>query len=522
MVYKKLAINKMNTINRLIIITAIGWGGLNLTSCNSWLDVTPQGQVEAEELYETEKGCNSALGGIYYTLTSTTLYGQNLSFGMMDALAQYYEPTVSINPNHVFYELSLYNFDYSSNVSKFNAIWSGMYQAITECNAFIHYLEPNMGKIENSDLMMGEAYALRAFIHMELFEMFGPCIQTEADLAKKAIAYRNSFDIVAKKFNTGSEVLSSAEADLQKALEYLKDDHIKVNGRRGDGNGSMLNYYDVLNYRGARMNYFCALGLLARLEMLRLDKDKAYTYALRVMEESKDIIGLIDKREIDSSTEMGKDLNYSAEMLGALYVNDLYDTTNSIFYMEGESAGSNTGTPISTAQYEQIMNSIYGREPDGSGTDNRLRYWFERQDELSSTIYYDFKKLHAAYDGGATSLGYYPEIPIMRMAEIYYIACETQIGKDNDLALSYLNAVRQTRNLADIEGPLDADLIKEYLVRDARKDFIGEGRMFLMYKRMFYDIYVKEGKVIAPVESHFVFPIPDDEYEYTDNVKPEN
>lgn len=511
----------MSTIkNKLIGIAVVV--GVCCSSCNSWLDVTPQGQVEAEELYETAKGCNSALGGIYYILTSSTLYGQNLSFGMMDALAQYYEPVVSTNTNHTYYELSLYNFDYASNVSRFNSVWSSMYQAITECNAFIHYLEPNASRIEYADLMLGEAYALRAFIHMELFEMFGPVVRTKSDLQKKAIAYRNEFDVTARLFNTGDEVLDYAETDLQKALELLKGDPIKSYGRRGDANESLLDYYEVLNYRGGRMNYFCALGLLARLEMLRLNKDEAYGYALRVMEEAKNVISLIDKRGIETTSEMGKDLNYSTEMLGAFYVNDLYTLTNAIFRMEGDPAGTNYATPITTNSYEQIMTDIYGRDPDGSGTDNRFRYWFERQNSESEEVYYNFKKLKKAYDGGASSLGYYPEIPIMRMSEIYYIACESQIGKNNELALGYLNDVRRTRNLPDIEGPLDDAVIKEYLVRDARKDFIGEGRMFLMYKRIFYEIYVKDGKIIAPAESHFVFPIPDDEYEYTDNVKPEN
>lgn len=488
------------------------------SSCNGWLDVTPKGQVEANELYETAQGCNSALGGIYYTLSSKALYGKNLSYGMMDALAQYYESYISTNPNHNYYQLCQYDYEYSTSKSMFSQIWSAMYQAINECNALIHYLEPNADNIENSNLLLGEAYGLRAFIHMELFEMFGPVIQTQSDLAKKAIAYRNEFNITAKLFNTGEEVLSMAESDLNKALELLQDDPIKQFGRRGDANQSLLYYHDVLNYRGARMNYFCALGLLSRLEMLRKNPEKAYTYATRVIDESKNVISLIDKSNIESNSDMGKDFNYSQEMLGAIYVNDLYTMTNATFYMEGESSNDRTQTPITLNQYEQIMKEIYGREPDGSGTDNRLRYWFNIQEDNSS--YYDFKKLKKAYDGNASDLGHHPETPIMRMSEIYYIACETQIGKDNDLALKYLNDVRVTRNLEAIEGPLDDATLKEYIVRDARKDFIGEGRMFLMYKRMFYEIYVKSGKTIAPVESNFVFPIPDSEYEYTDNPKP--
>ncbi len=511
----------MNTIkNKLtgILFASCAFFG---TSCNDWLDVTPQGQVDATGLYETAKGCNSALGGIYYTLTGTSLYGKELSYGMMDVLAQYYETTVALNVNQTYYYMNQYDYEYTTNKTRINAIWSQMYQAVAECNAFIQYLEPNVDNIEYGDLMLGEAYALRAFIHMELFEMFGPVIHTTADLQKKAIAYRTQFDNVAKNFDTGADVLTYAEADLQKALQLMVDDPIKEYGRRGDANQSLLNYYNVLDYRGGRMNYFCALGLLARLEMLRQDTDKAYTYATRVMKESEGIIDLIDKAGIESSSEMGKDLNYSAEMLGAFYVDNLYTYTNALFGMDGEAINTNSGLAISEDQYAQFETEIYGREPDGSGTDNRLRYWFEAQSRNTDKTYYDLKKLKEAYNGGAQSLGYYPEIPIMRMSEIYYIACEAQIGKNNEMALDYLNDVRRTRNLADIEGPLTDDILKEYLVREARKDFIGEGRMFLMYKRLFCDIYVKDSKTIAASESNFTFPIPEDEYEFTENVKPE-
>lgn len=54
----------------LVLMTALAF-----TSCNNWLDVTPQGEVEGEDLLTNEKGYNAALNGIYYNLTSTTLYG---------------------------------------------------------------------------------------------------------------------------------------------------------------------------------------------------------------------------------------------------------------------------------------------------------------------------------------------------------------------------------------------------------------------------------------------------------------
>lgn len=56
--------------------------------------------------------------------------------------------------------------------------------------------------------------------------------------------------------------------------------------------------------------------------------------------------------------------------------------------------------------------------------------------------------------------------------------------------------------------------------REARKDFIGEGRMFFMYKRLFRDIYVRQGVTITADENRFVIPIPDDEYEFAGIEKP--
>ena len=69
--------------------------------------------------------------------------------------------------------------------------------------------------------------------------------------------------------------------------------------------------------------------------------------------------------------------------------------------------------------------------------------------------------------------------------------------------------------------PDDATLL-EYLVREMRKDFIGDGRTFLMHKRLFYDIYTVRGETIPASDNIFVIPIPDDEYEFSGIEKPGN
>lgn len=490
---------------------------LSLTSCNDWLNVIPQGQVEADDMLTTEKGYNAALGGIYYTLSSSSMYGKELSYGMMDMLAQYWD--VSNTPDHSYYKLAQYDYKNSESIAKFNSIWKNFYSAIAQCNLILSKIGMNRNDIKYSGLIEGEAYALRAFCHMELFRLFGPVIKTDADLNKLSIAYRTEFNVTVNTFESGRSILTKVREDLLKALELMKDDPINLVGRRGDYNSSLLDYIDVINRRGSRLNYYGVLGLLARNEQLLLNQDQAYIYAKRIIDECKEtkVLSLIDKTNIESGTEAWKDLNYSTEMLFALYTNNLYDLTDAAFMMNGKGKASNSFV-INSNLYTVFLNDLYGRQPDGAGTDNRLRYWFKGNEYG----YYDLTKLQKAYEASGMAAAYDPEVPIMRMSEVYYIACEAQIGKNNDLALSYLNDVRETRNLVRLEGTFTDNVLLDYMVRDQRKDFIGEGRMFPLYKRLFLDIHVKTGLEIAADENKFVFPIPDAEYEYSSNEKATN
>ena len=86
--------------------------------------------------------------------------------------------------------------------------------------------------------------------------------------------------------------------------------------------------------------------------------------------------------------------------------------------------------------------------------------------------------------------------------------------------MQYLNDVRSTRDLTPLENVSDDATLLEYLVREARKDFIGDGRMFFMYKRLFYPIYTVAGRTIQPSDNIFVLPIPDNEYEFAGIDKP--
>ena len=61
-------------------------------SCSDWLDVSPSNQVNGDKLFEIGDGYRNALNGIYLNLGTSSMYGQTMSWGFLDAIAQYYKP----------------------------------------------------------------------------------------------------------------------------------------------------------------------------------------------------------------------------------------------------------------------------------------------------------------------------------------------------------------------------------------------------------------------------------------------
>ena len=73
-----------------MVLLALLLGG---SSCDSFLDVQPKGEVLEDDLLKDAKGFENALYGVYAKMGATNLYGQNLSYSALDLMAQYYTST---------------------------------------------------------------------------------------------------------------------------------------------------------------------------------------------------------------------------------------------------------------------------------------------------------------------------------------------------------------------------------------------------------------------------------------------
>ena len=61
---------------------------LSTISCDGWLDVKPQDEIDEKDLFANGDGYRHLLNGIYYGLSNSSLYGRELTWGIVDALGQ--------------------------------------------------------------------------------------------------------------------------------------------------------------------------------------------------------------------------------------------------------------------------------------------------------------------------------------------------------------------------------------------------------------------------------------------------
>ena len=108
-------------------------------------------------------------------------------------------------------------------------------------------------------------------------------------------------------------------------------------------------------------------------------------------------------------------------------------------------------------------------------------------------------------------------MPLVRRSEAYYIAAETIYKKNLDEAKGYLRAVKQSRYSSynslslDKVNNADENNFMDVLINDMRREWIGEGQIFYLYKRLKKDMPF-EGNEVVPIEAKYViWPVPDTE-----------
>lgn len=474
---------------------------LLLSSCKKWLDVKPLSQVSEDDLFKTEAGFEESLNGIYTRCTRTDLYGSELSFGFPEVLAQNY--TFPPDDNQRYQQTANYNYLDPYFIARKDAAWRGLYNAIVNCNLLLQNLEENKSVLpeDKHALIKGEALALRAYLHFDALRLFAPSFKNNP--TEKGVPYVTSVSNKVTTTLTVSQTLEKIINDLKEAKEIIRPvDPIRaasyVAGYPTDVNDvERADKSLFLQNRRHRMNYYAICGTLARVCLYMDKKDEALANALEVIESNT--FPWTNSAAFIEPDPTKKDRILYRELVFAWYIEDLAQEVNLRF---------NSGV-VGLYIENNAGNTLYETGSVGA-EDNRFKQWFRL---VSGTNTMDRLELQKYLRDPQTNR-HYLVAPAIRLSEMYYIAAECTYDTDPALAAQYLNTVRFNRGMGVPLTISNKDELIQELVKEARKEFYGEGQIFYMYKRLHRSIATQLGGSIPASDKIFVLPLPNDEIEF--------
>ena len=167
----------MKKINILVFVLV---SHLLCSSCGDWLEVLPQSQITSEKVFDNEDGYYSALSGVYLKMADKDAYGNSMTVCQLEIMGQtmsmaqasliepYYDQG-DFNGFATYYYPLQTRFGNIENT--LTAIWKMTYNAIANDNLLLENLETqDAGLFEPGakEVLLGEALALRAYIHFDM------------------------------------------------------------------------------------------------------------------------------------------------------------------------------------------------------------------------------------------------------------------------------------------------------------------------------------------------------------------
>lgn len=462
------------------------------TSCKKFLDVRPEGELPEKQLLKDPNGFESALFGVYGTMNSRQLYGENLSHNATEVLAQYF---VCPGNNNAI-NFGKYNYTFSSVQSTLQDIWTKAYADIAYANNVLKNLQNfSPQTLEYYNLYKGEALGIRAFLHFDLVRLFGENILLNS--SAQGIPYSTEFALKAPKFESLSLNYDHIILDLQQAEQLLGKDSVYMTFPKVNAD------YPFLKDRETHFNLYAVQATLARVYLAKGDMPNAALYAQKVINSGK--FQLLAKTDIGNGIERG--VLFPKESIFGLYSNNYFATARDRFLLQTSFYSYDNRSDISNT-YNNIQ---------GGGHDYRWDSYFKLPaSQLDKLRFVKLVDPYQANDQEYLRPAYLIKgINMIRLPEMYYIAAEALLPTDPAKARDYFDMVLKSRGLVALKDRVPAvDLTVQMITDDRYKEFIGEGQTFFNMKRLNLNITNPSNQVIPASKSIYVPPIPQIEFDY--------
>ncbi len=448
-------------MNKLYIIL-ITIASLNiLSSCDDYLTVEPKDMVTVDKALSSASGYTSAMIGVYQILQDPYNPSGFMFGGGMDNFANIYpEPGTSFSTTLN----SNYNFDFSNTYydAASGSCFLYLYKAIANINVLIENIETrDVLTGDERSLILGEATALRGFLHFDLWRIYGTMpgdalgdseeiLPYSTDFSGELNTYYNYtdyFNLILKDLEAGRALLADADPILKYTNDELYD------------SGSLDEYEDLGWYmRQNRFNYYAATGTLARVHLWMGNNSEAFAYAKEVVDALNE--DGTEKFPLGTSSDFG-----STDK--ALFVEQLFGIETSDYDDDIYSAYS-----AYCVQKEAVIEEVYP-----SNSDLRKVNLFSTL--TSNALVYN-AQISNKYTNMSENDAGYKSVPVMRIAEMYLILIET--AADLSVSQEYYNIFANSRfdkSLVLTEADLEDAVLNQYI-----REFWAEGQIFYAYKRM--------------------------------------
>jgi hypothetical protein len=498
----------------ILFIAASAVPGL---SCKKFLNVMSSNEVLQEDLFKDGDGFHIAVNGVYRTLSSTQLYGKNLSWGLISALGYNYDNNYEMPTDMA--EGTNFEWTDPEIMGTMDQVWSTAYNAIANCNNIIQETEKKdtsffAQKTYEKNMILGEMYGVRAMLHFDMLRLFAPA-PVSGGGAAATIPYVTVYPTYQPEHLPMQAVFADITRDMNMAKTllapvdtvWLKSNLSSFTGRvHNPSSWIPLPQGDFFNYRAERMNYAAATALLARIYMYKGDYDSAYANAAQAyylhtkgwypwtsslyQGQITDVDYIYTKRPEELFLCFSNNRNY-----------DNYDTVTVI----------NRQDNLTLRMNDDYMQQLF----EGDLDDYRIVGWYNRYGDQHYLTWQRPKG--TSYNAQQTVIVQGPLLPVIRFSEMYHVMIECDIRKgDLGDARTLFNDLRINRGAkTGLPASMNATDMMLKLRNDIIRETLTEGQTFFMFKRLGVNIFNgATDRVMGASDWYSPLPLSETDYQY--------
>lgn len=510
----------------------------------SWLDIEPEGEATSDKLFSTGDGIRSVISGVYKAMTSRNLYGVELQFGLIDCVSQQYTwdwNYSSSDAKNKYQEAKAFNYQYADLRKSIDAIWADGYNVIANANNLIQNLQntsPDIfagGEMERN-MILGEAYACRGLMHFDLCRAFAPApVMNETGLY---LPYVDSYPNIQPVGIEVKQFLEKVVADLEEGRRLTADFDLSPLGQsmissfhsryEGQLDNGMEGYQqentidDFYKGRGFRLSHYAITAILARVYQYMGNDDKAFEYADKVLTfqattldgNKRDMFEEENWWDLQSSDKLEdrKHLKMPSNLIFALYNEDAYEDYGLDSYFKKKVTDNNPGQWfVIDLRGQGFFKNPETKEDERDDPRFKFLLFTPEYSSFSNGNYFISAKGFGS-ESATIRKDNVKILPVIRTTEMRYIKAEVFAKRGQyDEAYKLLNKIRENRG---IWTPLTQQNTMEKFLRDmvndAQREYLSEGQLFYLYKRLNYDVQIGDKKRKME-KAEYMFPLPDNQ-----------